>query len=114
MLALPIVLMLAFAISGCAQSTQNQPGANPNMTTESGQIYVYGNEPFTFLGLRSNQSGDVYCLTGQLEGGLMNLQGHQVTVKGFVDTTVTAMGSNCPENSIKAGKAINVTSYEAG
>ncbi len=47
----------------------------------TGRIYVMGNEPFTQLGIESDD-GKVYALIGEQDKDLRGLQGKRLTVKG--------------------------------
>ncbi len=73
----------------------------PSTITKTGRVYVFGNEPFTKLGLEI-EGEKTYCLIGPLEDELWNLQ----------NTTLTIEGNIVEEYFCRSeGKTINVISY---
>jgi len=72
------------------------------MIEKTGRIYVFGNEPFTNIGLEV-EGEQTYCLVGPLENELINnYQGKTSTVKGIIVSGFCSSG----------GKTIKVISVK--
>lgn len=74
----------------------------------SGLINVYGNEPFTFIGLKTD-SGEEYSLTAEKEvlDQLRNTQGKRITIKASLkENDKTKSEAQVEFNSLKSGNLI--------
>ncbi len=82
-----IVLLIVFAsIFGFSYS---KPKTDDSITVK-GMIHVYGNEPFTFIGLVC-ETGEEYSIKADKEVliELRNTQGDIIEIKGVKDKNVT-------------------------
>ena len=77
------LLLIFTAIFGFSYS---KPKHDDSVTVK-GMIRVYGNEPFTFIGIVCD-SGEQYSLKGDIEvlKALRNIQGKKVQIKGLLET----------------------------
>ena len=74
----------------------------------SGLINVYGNEPFTFIGLKTD-SGEEYSLTAEKEvlDQLRNTQGKRIEITGSIKQADKNQEKAAVEfNSLKSGNLI--------
>lgn len=74
----------------------------------SGLINVYGNEPFTFIGIKTS-SGEEYSLTAEKEvlDQLRNTQGKRITIKASLkENDKTKSEAQVEFNSLKNGNLI--------
>lgn len=102
-----IVIILAIVVGGGILIYQYRPIPNlpqmnkkPSIVTKTGKVYVFGNEPFTELGLEV-EGEKSYCISGILKDQL-HLKNNILTVEGNIDNKYL-----CPSG----GETINVTSY---
>ncbi len=95
-----IIFFLTIIVIGIYIYTQQDEKSST--ITKTGEVYVFGNEPFTELGLKVEDE-KTYCLIGPLKDELWSFQ----------NTILMVEGNIIEEYSCGLeGKTINVTSYE--
>lgn len=95
-----ITVVLLFIFSAAVCFSFSKPKQNDSVSVK-GYIHVYGNEPFTFIGIACD-TGEEFSIKADdsttIE--LQKTQGYKIEIKGFIENST---GSALKMNELKDG-----------